>query len=53
MRPRRRWEINIKICNEEMSYEGLMWVDLCQDGDKWRDMKRTLNFGFHKTWETY
>lgn len=53
VRPRRRCEMYIKICNKEMSYEGLVWADLCQDGDKWRDMERSSNLGFHKIRDTY
>jgi hypothetical protein len=35
-RPRHRWEINIKIDLQEVECEGLDWIDLAQDRDRWR-----------------
>jgi len=35
-RPRRRWEDNIKMDLQEVSYEGMEWIELAQDRDRWR-----------------
>jgi hypothetical protein len=35
-RPRLRWEDNIKIDLKEMECGVVDWVELAQDGDKWR-----------------
>jgi len=34
-RPRRRWEDNIKIDLQKVGCEGMDWIDLAQDGDRW------------------
>jgi hypothetical protein len=33
--PRHRWEYNIKMGLKEIGWEGLNWIHLAQDGDKW------------------
>jgi hypothetical protein len=35
-RPRRRWEDNIKMDLQEVGYEGMDWIDVAQDKDRWR-----------------
>jgi hypothetical protein len=35
-RPRRRWEDNIKIDLQEVGCEGMEWIELAQDRDRWR-----------------
>jgi hypothetical protein len=35
-RPRRRWEDNIKMDLQEVGCEGMDWIELAQDGDRWR-----------------
>jgi hypothetical protein len=35
-RPRRRWEGNIKMDLEEVAWEGVDWIDMAQDRDRWR-----------------
>jgi len=35
-RPRRRWEDNIKIDLQEVGCEGMDWIELVQDRDRWR-----------------
>jgi len=35
-RPRRRCEVNIKIGLKEVSCEGMDWIDVAQDRDRWR-----------------
>jgi hypothetical protein len=35
-RPRRKWEDNIKMDFQEVGSEGLDWIDLAQDRDRWR-----------------
>ena len=36
VRPRRRWEENIKIGLQEMGCGGVDWIELAQDTDRWR-----------------
>ena len=40
--PRRRWEDNIKIDVQEMGYEGMEWIDLAQDRDRWRELMNAV-----------
>ena len=35
-RPRRRWEDNIKMDNQEVECGGMDWIELAQDRDRWR-----------------
>jgi hypothetical protein len=35
-RPRRRWEDNIKMDIQEVKWEGMDWIDVAQDRDRWR-----------------
>jgi hypothetical protein len=35
-RPRRRWEINIKMDLQEVGWRGMDWIDMAQDRDRWR-----------------
>ena len=35
-RPRLRWDNNIKIDLQELGYEGMAWIDVAQDKDRWR-----------------
>jgi hypothetical protein len=35
-RPRLRWEDNIKIDLQEVGWEGIYWIDLVQDRERWR-----------------
>ena len=37
-RPRRRWEDNIKMDLQEVSWEGTDWIDLAQERDRWREL---------------
>jgi hypothetical protein len=41
-RPRRRWVDNIKIDLKEVGWDGMDWIDLAQDRDKWRAIVITL-----------
>ena len=36
LRPRRRWEDNIKMDVQEVGCEGVEWIDLARDRDRWR-----------------
>jgi hypothetical protein len=35
-RPRQRWECDIKIYLEEIFLEGVDWINLTQDRNRWR-----------------
>ena len=35
-RPMRRWEDNIKVDLQEVGCEGMDWIELAQDRDRWR-----------------
>jgi hypothetical protein len=35
-RPRYRWEDNIKMDLQEVGLEGMDWIDLVQDRDRWQ-----------------
>jgi hypothetical protein len=35
-RPWRRWEDNIKMDFQEVGWEGMYWIDMAQDRDRWR-----------------
>jgi hypothetical protein len=35
-RPRHRWEHNIKMDFHEVRCEGLNWIELAQDRERWR-----------------
>ena len=35
-RPSRRWEDNIKMELQEVECGGMDWIELAQDGDRWR-----------------
>jgi hypothetical protein len=35
-RPRYRWEDNIKMDLQEIGCEGVYWIELTQDRDRWR-----------------
>jgi hypothetical protein len=35
-RPRRRWVDNIKIDLREIRWDGMDWIDLTEDRDRWR-----------------
>ena len=35
-RPRRRWEDNIKMDFQEVRCEGMDWIELARDRDRWR-----------------
>jgi hypothetical protein len=47
-RPRRRWENNIKMYLQGVGFEGMDWIDLAQDRDRWRALLNAVtNRGFH------
>jgi hypothetical protein len=35
-RPRRRWEVNIKMDLPEVERLGINWTEVAQDRDRWR-----------------
>ena len=41
-RPRRRWEDNIKMDLQEVGCEGVDWIDLAQDRDRWRALMNAV-----------
>jgi hypothetical protein len=51
-RPRRRWEDNIKMDLQEDRGGRGDWMELAQDGNRWRAFVGTMrDFGFHKCGE--
>jgi hypothetical protein len=53
-RLRRRWVDNIKMDLLEMGWDGVDWIGLAQDRDKWRTLvKAVMNFWFHKMLGNY
>jgi hypothetical protein len=41
-RPRHRWEDNIKMDLQEVGGDGVDWLELAQDMDRWRALVGTL-----------
>jgi hypothetical protein len=41
-RPRLRWVDNIKIDLREIGWDGVDWINLAQDSDKWRALVNTV-----------
>jgi hypothetical protein len=41
-RPRRRWVGNIKMDFREIGWDGMDWIDLAQDRDRWRALVNTV-----------
>jgi hypothetical protein len=41
-RPRRRWVDNIKMDLRETGWDGMDWIDLAQDRDRWRALVNTV-----------
>jgi hypothetical protein len=37
-RPRHGWECNIKMDLKDVACEGMDWIDLAQDKDRWREL---------------
>jgi hypothetical protein len=35
-RPRHRWDDNIKKDLQDVAWEGIDWIDMAQDRDRWR-----------------
>jgi len=46
-RPRRRWEDNIKMNQQEVGCGGMDWIELAEDRDRWRVLlNAVMNFRF-------
>jgi hypothetical protein len=44
-RTRRRWKDNVKIDIRDIEWDGMDWIDLVQDRDKWRALVNVvMNF---------
>jgi hypothetical protein len=41
-RSRRRWVDNIKMNSRELGWDGMDWIDLAKDRDKWRARVNTV-----------
>jgi hypothetical protein len=41
-RPRRRWEDNIKMDLQEVRWEGMYWIELSQDRNRWQALVNAL-----------
>ena len=37
-RPRHRWDDNINMDLQEVGCEGMDWIEVAQDGDRWREI---------------
>ena len=47
--PRRRWKDNIKMNLQELGLEGMGWIELPQDRDRWWGLvNAVINLRFHK-----
>jgi hypothetical protein len=42
VRPKRKWMNNIKTDVREMVRDGMDWIDLAQDRDRWRNLVNTV-----------
>jgi len=50
-RPRRRRGDNIKMDLQEVKCGGMAWIEMAQDGDRWRALvNAVMNIRFHKMW---
>jgi hypothetical protein len=45
-RPRRRWEVNIKLDLREIGIDGANWIRLAQDRVQWRPVSLISHLGF-------
>ena len=44
-KPRRSWDDNIKMDLQEVGCGGMDWIELAQDGDRWRALvNAAMNF---------
>jgi hypothetical protein len=51
VKPRRRWENDIRMDLTEVGWKRLDWIHLAQERDQWRALvNRVKNFVFHKGW---
>jgi hypothetical protein len=41
-RPRHRWEDNIKVDLQEVGCEGMDWIELAQDRDRWQAIVKAV-----------
>jgi hypothetical protein len=41
-RPRRRWVDNIKMDLREIGWDGMDWIELAEDRDRWRALVNTV-----------
>jgi hypothetical protein len=41
-RPRRRWEDGIRMDLRDIGWEGVKWIHLTEDRDKWRAVVNTV-----------
>jgi hypothetical protein len=41
-RPRRKWKDNIKMDLQEVGCEGMDWIELAQDRDRWRALMNAV-----------
>jgi hypothetical protein len=37
-RPRRKWEDFIKMYRQKVGFEGMNWIDVAQNSDRWRTL---------------
>ena len=42
VRPRSRWEVNIKVDLQEVDCRSMDWIELAQDRDRWRALANAV-----------
>jgi hypothetical protein len=42
VRPRRRWVDNIKMDLRQVGWDGVDWIDMAEDSDRWRALVNTV-----------
>jgi hypothetical protein len=41
-KPKCKWDNDVKMCVTKMRWEGLNWIHLAQDRDKWQALGNTV-----------
>jgi hypothetical protein len=49
-RPRQKWEDNIKMDLQEVGWQGMDWIDLAQDRNRWQALVNVVMNLPQKLW---